>query len=142
VALLDATRAIMMFRQLRVPILGIVENMAYFDVIAYLKDRGGPEAHKLVNSKTCFDAPGDERVYIFGRGGARRKATELGVPFLGEVPLNLYLRETGDEGKIEQALLPGSPSRPSLLGVVEQLAAQISIQNLKSPKMPKLEILN
>ena len=66
----------------------------------------------------------------------------MGVPFLGEVPLNLYLRETGDEGKMEHALLPGSPSRPYLLGVVEQLAAQISIQNIKTPKMPKLEILN
>ena len=41
-----------------------------------------------------------------------------------------------------QALLPGSPERPYLLGIVEQLAAQISIQNIKNPKMPKLEILN
>jgi ATP-binding protein involved in chromosome partitioning len=142
VALLDATRAIMMFRQLRIPILGMIENMAFFDVIAYLKDRGGPQALQMVNSKTFFDTPGDERVYIFGRGGARRRAQELGVPFLGEVPLNLYLRETGDEGKMEHALLPGSPARPNLLGVVEQLAAQISIQNIKTPKMPKLEILN
>jgi ATP-binding protein involved in chromosome partitioning len=116
--------------------------MAFFDVIAYLKDRGGPQALKLVDSKAFFDTPGDERVYIFGRGGARRRAQELGVPFLGEVPLNLYLRETGDEGKMEHALLPGSPARPHLLGVVEQLAAQISIQNIKTPKMPKLEILN
>jgi len=140
--LLDVTRAIMMFRQLRVPVLGMVENMAFFDVLAYLKDRGGPEAHKMVDSKTFFDVPGDERVYLFGRGGARRKAEEMGVPFLGEVPLNLYLRETGDEGKMEHALLPGSPARHYLLGVVEQLAAQISIQNIKTPKMPKLEILN
>jgi len=120
----------------------MVENMAFFDVLAYLKDRGGPEAHKMVDSKTFFDVPGDERVYLFGRGGARRKAEEMGVPFLGEVPLNLHLRETGDEGKMEHALLPGSPARHYLLGVVEQLAAQISIQNIKTPKMPKLEILN
>jgi ATP-binding protein involved in chromosome partitioning len=142
VALLDATRAIMMFRQLRVPVLGMVENMAFFDVIAYLKDRGGPQAHQLVDGKSFFDTPGDERVYIFGQGGARRKAGQLGVPFLGEVPLNLYLRETGDQGKMEHALLPGSPARPHLLGMVELLAAQISIQNIKTPKMPKLEILN
>ncbi|MFO0889404.1 MAG: Mrp/NBP35 family ATP-binding protein [Isosphaeraceae bacterium] len=142
VALLDATRAITMFRQLRVPILGMIENMAFFDVIAYLRDRGGPEARKLIDGKGFFDQPGDERVYVFGRGGARRKAEELGVPFLGEVPLNLFLRETGDEGKMEHALLPGSPARPHLLSVVEQLAAQISIQNIKTPKMPKLEILN
>jgi ATP-binding protein involved in chromosome partitioning len=142
VALLDATRAIMMFRQLRVPVLGMVENMAFFDIVAYLKDRGGPQALKLVDGRAYFDLPGDERVYIFGKGGARRKAADMGVPFLGEVPLNLYLRETGDEGKMEHALLPGSPARPHLLGVVEQLAAQISIQNIKTPKMPKLEILN
>src|SRR3954467_885290 len=74
VALLDATRAITMFRQLRVPLLGMVENMSFFDIIAYLKDRGGSEARRLVESRTCFDTPGDERVYVFGRGGARKKA--------------------------------------------------------------------
>ena len=63
------------------------------------------------------------------------------VPFLGEVPLNIFLRETGDEGRIEQALASGSPSRPHLLGVVEQLAAQISIRNIKTPRMPKLEVI-
>jgi ATP-binding protein involved in chromosome partitioning len=141
VALLDATRAITMFRQLRVPVLGMIENMAFFDVVDYLRERGGPAAHKLVDAKTFFDTPGDERVYIFGRGGARRKAEQLGVPFLGEVPLNVFLRETGDEGKMEQALMPGSPARRYLLEVVEQLAAQISIQNIKTPKMPKLEVI-
>ncbi len=68
VALLDATRAIMMFRQLNVPVLGMVENMAFFDVLAYLKDRGGPQAHKMIDSKAFFDTAGDERVYIFGAG--------------------------------------------------------------------------
>jgi ATP-binding protein involved in chromosome partitioning len=142
VALLDATRAITMFRQLKVPVLGMIENMAFFDVIAYLRERGGPGAHQLIQSRGFFDAPGDERVYIFGRGGARRKAAELGVPFLGEVPLNIFLRESGDEGKVDQALSPSSPARPYLLGVVEQLAAQISIQNIKTPKMPTLEVIN
>jgi ATP-binding protein involved in chromosome partitioning len=109
VALLDAVRAISMFRQLKVPILGMVENMT-----------------------------GD----IFGRGGAQRKAREMGIPVLGEVPLSVNLRELGDAGRIMDALQPGSPARASLLGVVEQLAAQISIQNIKTPKLPKLEILN
>lgn len=141
VALLDATRAITMFRQLEVPVLGMIENMAFFDVLGYLRERGGPEAHRLLDARSCFDTPGDERVYIFGRGGARRRAEAMGVPFLGEVPLNVSLRETGDEGQISQALAPGSPSRPYLLGIVEQLAAQISIQNLKTPRMPKLEVI-
>ncbi len=142
VALLDATRAISMFRQLRVPVLGMIENMSFFDVVAYLKDRGGPEAHKLIDAKSFFDTPGDERVYIFGRGGARRKAEQMGVPFLGEVPLNIYLRETGDEGKMAQSRLPRSPARPYHLGVVEQRAAHISNQNIKKPKMPKLEVIS
>jgi ATP-binding protein involved in chromosome partitioning len=119
----------------------MIENMSFFDVVAYLRDRGGPEAHRLLNAKSFFDTPGDERVYIFGRGGARRKAEAMGVPFLGEVPLNIFLREAGDEGRMEHALAPGSPARPYLLGVVEQLAAQISIQNIKTPKMPKLEVI-
>ena len=72
----------------------------------------------------------------------QQQSEGLRVPFLGEVPLNVSLRESGDVGEIEQALREGSPSRPHLLGVVERLAAQISIQNLKNPKMPKLEILN
>jgi ATP-binding protein involved in chromosome partitioning len=142
VALIDAVRAVAMFRQLKVPILGMIENMSFFDVKAYLQSRGGPDARHAATVESLFDAPGDERAYLFGRGGARRKAETMGVPFLGEVPLNILLRETGDEGRLREALAPGSPSRPYLLGVVEQLAAQISIQNIKTPKMPKLEILN
>ncbi|ODT99176.1 MAG: ATP-binding protein [Planctomycetes bacterium SCN 63-9] len=142
VALLDATRAISMFRQLKVPILGMIENMAFFDMAAYLSDRGSDRARELVRDKALFNRPEDERVYLFGRGGAKRKAEEMGVPFLGEVPLNIILRESGDEGKLDHALREGSPARPYLLGVVEQLAAQISIQNIKTPKMPKLEILS
>ena len=141
VALLDATRAITMFRQLKVPLLGVVENMSFFDVQAYLRERGGPKARGLAEAG-LFEAPGDERAYLFGRGGARRKAEQLGVPFLGEVPLNINLRERGDEGKFREALEPGSLSRPYLLGLVEQLAAQISILNIQTPRFPKLEILN
>lgn len=142
VALLDATRAVTMFRQLKVPLLGMVENMSFFDVQAYLLQRGGPRAKQLLEAHSLFDAPGDERAYLFGRGGARRKAEQLGVPFLGEVPLNINIRERGDEGRLRDALEPGSPSRPYLMGVVEQLAAQISIQNIQTPKFPKLEILS
>jgi ATP-binding protein involved in chromosome partitioning len=142
VALLDATRAAAMFRQLKVPLLGMIENMSFFDVQAYLADRGGPNVRRLLETQNLFESPGDERAYLFGRGGARRKAEDLGIPFLGEVPLNISVRETGDAGCLQQSLEPGSPARPYLLGVVEQLAAQISVQNIKTPKMPKLEILN
>ena len=142
VALLDAVRAVAMLRQLKVPLLGMIENMSFFDVKAYLKDRGGKTAQALVDTPGIFEHAGDERVYLFGRGGARRKAEELGVPFLGEVPLNISLREVGDEGHLDRAFADDSPSRPYLLAIVEQLAAQISINNIKMPKMPKLEIIN
>lgn len=118
VALLDAVRAVSMFRKLNVPILGMVENMSGLDV------------------------PGGERLYPFGQGGARRKAEELGVPFLGEVPLVISLRERGDAGRLREVFDLDTPARAPLLAVVENLAAQISIQNLKAPKFPKLEILN
>lgn len=142
VALLDATRAVSMFRQLRVPVLGMIENMAFFDVLAYLQERGGPEARRLVEGRACFDEPGDERAYLFGQGGARRKAEAMNVPFLGEVPMNVFIRESGDVGRLQSALQEGSPTRHHLMSVVENLAAQVSIRNMKNVKMPKLEIIS
>lgn len=142
VALLDAVRAISMFRQLKVPLLGMIENMSFFDISAYLAERGTPQAKALAQAGQLFAGEGDERVYVFGQGGARRKASEMGVPFLGEVPLNVSLRERGDAGRIDDALISDNPSKSYLLAVVEQLAAQVSVQNLKTPKMPKLEIIN
>jgi ATP-binding protein involved in chromosome partitioning len=120
----------------------MIENMSFFDVAAYLNERGGVRARQAIAEGNLFDAAGDERVYLFGRGGARRRSEQLGVPFLGEVPLNINIRERGDEGKLKDALAPESLARHYLLGVVEQLAAQISIQNIRTPRMPKLEILN
>jgi len=76
VALLDAVKAIGMFRKVNIPILGMVENMSTF---------------------ICPDT--GKRYDIFGSGGARRKAEELNVPFLGEVPINIAVRERGDEGE-------------------------------------------
>ena len=142
VALLDAVRAVAMFRQLKVPILGLVENMSFFDIEAYLAERGGAKVREAAVSGQLFAQAGDERAYLFGKGGVRRKAEAMGIPFLGEVPLNIRLRENGDEGRLKDSLAAGSTSSPYLLGVVEKLAQQISIQNIKSPKMPKLEILN
>ncbi|OHV85531.1 Mrp/NBP35 family ATP-binding protein [Ensifer sp. LCM 4579] len=74
-ALVDARKGLAMFRKVEVPVLGIVENMSYF--IA-------PDTGK--------------RYDIFGHGGARREAERIGVPFLGEVPLTMGIRETSDAG--------------------------------------------
>jgi ATP-binding protein involved in chromosome partitioning len=74
-ALIDARRGVAMFRKVEVPVLGIVENMSYF---------------------VCPHCGG--RSDIFGHGGARHEAERIGVPFLGEVPLELTIRETSDAG--------------------------------------------
>jgi ATP-binding protein involved in chromosome partitioning len=75
-ALIDARKGLAMFRKVEVPVLGIVENMSYF----LAPDTGN-------------------RYDIFGHGGARREAERLGVPFLGEVPLTMDLREASDAGR-------------------------------------------
>ena len=74
-ALIDARKGLNMFKKVDVPLLGIVENMSYF----IAPDTGA-------------------RYDIFGHGGARREAERLGVPFLGEVPLTMDVRETSDAG--------------------------------------------
>ncbi|MBV9552676.1 MAG: iron-sulfur cluster carrier protein ApbC [Alphaproteobacteria bacterium] len=86
IALIDARRGLSMFEKVDVPVLGIVENMSYF---------------------LCPHC--GERSEIFAHGGARREAERLGVEFLGEVPLDLQIRETSDEGRPVTVSDPGSP---------------------------------
>jgi ATP-binding protein involved in chromosome partitioning len=76
IALIDARKGLNMFRRVDVPVLGIVENMSYF---------------------LCPHC--GERSEIFGHGGAREEAARLGVPFLGEIPLDIAVRETSDAGE-------------------------------------------
>lgn len=96
VALLDARKAIDMFNQLKTPILGMVENMSM-----YICPDCGREAH------------------IFGHGGMRAEAEKLNVPFLGELPLVLEVREAGDSGT------PIAASGGPLAEPYEQLAARL-----------------
>jgi len=81
IALLDARKGIEMFAKVGVPVLGIIENMS-----THICSNCGHEEH------------------IFGHGGARKEAENLGVPFLGEIPLDIVVREGGDAG--EPAALP------------------------------------
>jgi ATP-binding protein involved in chromosome partitioning len=87
VALLDAKKAVNMFRKTGVPILGIVENMSVF-----------------VCPKCEHHEP------IFGQGGGSREAARAGVPFLGEIPVNSAIREGGDKGEPIVAAQPDSPA--------------------------------
>ncbi|MBS7543012.1 Mrp/NBP35 family ATP-binding protein [Ancylobacter oerskovii] len=85
-ALIDARRGIAMFQKVNVPVLGVVENMSYF---------------------LCPHC--GTRSDVFGHGGARHEAQRLGVPFLGEVPLQMAIRETSDAGRPIVATQPDSP---------------------------------
>jgi ATP-binding protein involved in chromosome partitioning len=104
VALLDAGKALMMFKKLNVPVLGIVENMSTF-VCPH-----------------CGD-PTD----LFGHGGAQAAAVRYNVPFLGEIPLHLRIREGGDSGRPIMATEPDSPQAESFAQVARNLAAQVSV---------------
>ena len=108
VALLDAVKAVNMFQQVNIPVLGMVENMS-----------------------------GE----IFGRGGAERKAAELGLPFLGEIPIEADIRVKGDEGKMADLFAEGSPSRAALLHMCERTAMEIAKSVMKGGGLPTLEIL-
>jgi ATP-binding protein involved in chromosome partitioning len=82
-----------------VPILGVVENMAFFP-----------------------DPATGARIPIFGEGGARREAARLGVPFLGEIPIDVALREGGDTGAPLTAALPDSPIAKAFSAMAEALS--------------------
>lgn len=87
VSLIDARKGLQTFRQLKVPVLGIVENMSYFQ---------------------CPHC--SERTEIFRSGGGRRTAEEIGVPFLGEIPIDPAVVVGGDEGRPIMATDPSSPA--------------------------------
>ena len=98
-ALLDARRGVQMFEQVGIKVLGVVENMSFF----------------------CCPSCG-HRAEIFGHGGAEREAERIGVPFLGEIPLEIAVREAGDEGKPVVA----SDENGKVAGAFRQLAASVS----------------
>lgn len=108
VALLDAIKAISMFNEVKIPVLGIVENMT-----------------------------GE----IFGRGGARQKAAELGVPFLGEVPADPEIRIRGDAGRIGSLIDDDCPVRDELIAISQAVAIEIARQVTSGSQLPELEIL-
>lgn len=119
VALADARKGVAMFQNVNVPVLGIVENMAYF---------------------TPPDLP-DRRYYLFGEGGARRLAGELDVPFLGEVPIEQVVRETGDAGAPVVVADPESVSARAFHAIAQAVVAQVDLRNAELPSTQKIEIL-
>ena len=112
-ALIDARKGLNMFRKVNVPLLGIVENMSHF---------------------LCTDC--GARHDIFGHGGAAAEAEKLGVPFLGEVPLEMAIRATSDDGTPIVASQPESPHAAHYQKIAAGLLAQLD--NAQPKVAPKI----
>jgi ATP-binding protein involved in chromosome partitioning len=111
-ALIDARRGIAMFRRVNVPVLGIVENMSTF---------------------ICPHCGG--RSDIFGHGGARREAERLNVPFLGEVPLDMLIRERSDKGEPIVASAPQSTHAQSFRDIAARVRDALKAEGRSAPKI-------
>jgi ATP-binding protein involved in chromosome partitioning len=117
-SLIDARKGLQMFNKVNVPILGIVENMSYF---------------------TPPDLP-DKKYYIFGEGGGRRVAEELGVDFLGEVPIDSRMAEYGDSGKPIVAADPDSQSAVAFHEITGEVARKLARLAIQAPPMADTNI--
>jgi ATP-binding protein involved in chromosome partitioning len=117
VALADARKAVQMFETTRTPVLGLVENMSYFEC------------------RHCH-----EKEPIFGSGGAERAASEWNIPFLGSLPIETTVRTGGDEGKPVMTF-EGEPSiKGAFRNVVERIAAEVSKRNAATGARKRLPI--
>ncbi len=118
VALADAMKGLSMFKQpsINVPVLGVIENMAYF---------------------TPEELP-DNKYYIFGKDGGRTLAEKYGVPFLGQIPLVQSIRESGDSGL--PAVMKGGVTAQAFTDLAESLARQIAIRNATFDTTKRVEI--
>ncbi|HUO21019.1 MAG TPA: Mrp/NBP35 family ATP-binding protein [Caulobacteraceae bacterium] len=115
-ALADVRRGLSMFDKTRTPILGVIENMAYFP-----------------------DPSTGRPIAIFGRGGARATAEVLGAPFLGEIPIDQKLREACDAGAPMVVAQPGEPTAVALAGIARTVAEALERdEHLRPP--PKILI--
>ncbi|HQU46217.1 MAG: ATP-binding protein [Planctomycetia bacterium 21-64-5] len=117
VALLDAVKAIAMFRKVNIPVLGMIENMSYF---------------------LCPNC--GQRYDIFGSGGARKRAAELEIPFLGEVPINIQIRVNGDAGQLADNYTAAAGAE-FFEAICLNLAKNLADSHRAAPPLPKLSIL-
>jgi ATP-binding protein involved in chromosome partitioning len=108
VSVSDVRKAVAMFRQLNIPVLGVIENMSYF---------------------VCGHC--DARTEIFGHGGGTKMAEDLSIPFLGEVPIDTRVRTGGDEGRPIVAEAPDAPAAKAFQEVAGRVAAEISKQSMR-----------
>ncbi|WP_114861376.1 iron-sulfur cluster carrier protein ApbC [Azospirillum brasilense] len=117
IALLDARKGLNMFRRVDVPVLGIIENMSYF----------------------CCPNCG-HRTDIFSHGGARKEASDLGMEFLGEVPLHLDIRETSDQGQPIVVSQPESEHAKVYRGIAKRLWEKIAGEQGPARAAPRIVV--
>ncbi len=115
IALLDARKGLNMFRKVDVPVLGIVENMSVF-----VCPNCGHESH------------------IFSHGGARREAEKLGMEFLGEIPLDIEIRETSDGGRPVTVSKPDTPNAQIFLAIAKRVWEKVSAQSGAGRQAPNI----
>ncbi len=104
IALIDAIKGVNMFKRVNVPILGIIENMSY-----YICEKCGTRAD------------------IFGHEGARKTAENMGVPFLGEIPLHIDIRTNADNGTPIVVAKPDSPHTKAYLDIAAKVKAELGL---------------
>lgn len=118
VAIADATKGLTMFQQpqINVPILGVIENMAYFS----------PE-----------ELP-DNKYYLFGKEGGKKLSAKFSVPFLGEIPIVQSIRESGDSGY--PAVFKEGVTAEAFTAIAENLARQVAIRNAEKNKTETVQV--
>ena len=115
IALLDARKGLNMFRKVDIPVLGVIENMSY-----YVCPKCGDEAH------------------IFGHGGAKAEAAKLSCDFLGEVPLDIVIRETSDRGEPIVVSKPSSPHAKAYRDIAKKIWDKVQLIQGAAKKGPKI----
>jgi ATP-binding protein involved in chromosome partitioning len=118
VSLADTRRAVAMYRKLNIPPLGVIENMSYFVC------------------RNCL-----HEADIFGHGGGETMAADLGVPFIGRIPIYQPIREGGDAGVPLLISEPDSPASQAFMGAAERMAAQVSIASFNRPATIPLTVV-
>jgi ATP-binding protein involved in chromosome partitioning len=113
VSLADSRRAVAMYKKLNIPPLGVIENMSYF---------------------VCTNC--QHEADIFGHGGGERMAGDLGLPFIGRIPIYQPIREGSDAGVPLMIAEPESPAARAFMAAAERTAAQVSIASYNRPTIP------